>query len=414
MNRDANKLTVNMPRMDRLASMRPSAIRQLHDHWQALKLEDPKRLWIPLHFGEPDRGTPPFIVEAGCEALRRGAVFYENNSGRPDLKAQLAQYYEQQHGVALEPDNFLITCGGTQAILLTMLALLTPGDEVVIVTPAWPNFAESARIAGATVHELALTFDARGSTFKLDFDALQSLVDQCRHPRLVVVNSPSNPTGWVISDQQQQELTSFCERHDLILLADEIYDRIVFTEQRPPSFLHHGQGLDRLLVINGFSKTYCMTGWRVGYLVLDATLAAKMARMQEFITSHAPSAAQVAGITALHDGEPFVQENLLRYRILRDGVVSRLQALPGTTVARPDGSIYIFFRLPGSKDSMGFCRRLLAETAVVLAPGQAFGAGGEGWLRLCFAMEERRLHEAIDRLSEFVASGSSDGGDIGA
>ncbi len=383
--------------------MRPSAIRQLHDYWQALKLEDPKRSWIPLHFGESDVGTPPFIVEAGCEALRNGAVFYENNSGRSDLKAQLAQHYKQQYGVELEPDNFLITCGGTQAIILTMLALLRPGDEVIIVTPLWPNFVEAARIAGATVHELALKFDEPRSRFELDFDALYDLIGRCRQPRLVVVNSPSNPTGWVISDQQQEQLASFCECHNLILLADEIYDRIVFTEPRPPSFLHHRQSLDRLLVINGFSKTYCMTGWRVGYLVLDATLAAKMARMQEFITSHAPSAAQVAGITALRDGEAFIQKNLVRYRKLRDGVVCRLQALPGASVARPDGSFYVFFRLPGARDSMRFCRRLLTETAVVLAPGQAFGAGGEGWVRLCFSIEEGRLHEAIDRLSEFVA-----------
>jgi len=396
-----------MSREDRLAAMQPSLIRLLHDEAQAMRQRGhfaaSERSYIPLHFGEPDLGTPTFIVEAGCDALRGGAVFYENNSGRPDLKAALATFYQKQYGAKVTPEHFVVTCGGTQAIALTMLALVAPGDDVFNVTPNWPNFAGSAKLAGGVVHDVALRFDPDRGVFELDFEVLAATIDAADRPRMVIVDSPSNPTGWVITGEQRHELVELCRRRGLILMSDEIYDRLLFTGRPFPSAVNDLNGFDDIVVINGFSKTYCMTGWRVGYLVTHPERAAKMARMQEFVTSCAPSMAQVAAITALRDGEPFIAESLTRYQSLREIVTSRVSNIPEAKVANPQGGFYLFFSLKQSADSMGFCRRLLEETGVVLAPGIAFGESGEGWLRLCFANKPGALHEALTRVERFVA-----------
>jgi aspartate/methionine/tyrosine aminotransferase len=391
-------------REDRLERMTPSAIREVHNLAVRLRAEHPERPFIALHFGEGDLGTPEFIVEAGVQALRDGAVFYENNAGRPDLTAALAAHFNARLGLRLEPGHFVVTCGGVQAILLTMLGLLAPGDDVINITPAWPNFREAAVIAGAHVHDLALRFESRDEAFHLHLGELERLGAGLERLRLVVVNSPSNPTGYVASAEEQAALLAFCRRHEAVLLADEMYERIVFREPAPPSFLQQAGPGERLVVINGFSKTYAMTGWRLGYLIAEPALAARLAQMQEFVTSCAPAMAQVAALTALRDGESYAQESRARYRRLRDLVLERLRGIPGVTVARPDGAFYAFFRAPGSADSLGFCTDFLRASGVALAPGRAFGAGGEGWLRLCFAKEPALLEQALAHLERYIAS----------
>ena len=407
--RDDNLTFPSPSRVDRIEAMRPSEIREIHNLAQQLMQQDPSRSFIPLHFGEPDLGTPQFIIDAACKALNNGAVFYEPNSGRQDLKEELVNYYHRYYGIDLTPDHFVVTCGGTQAIALSLLALLSPGDDVINITPNWPNFTEAARIAGARVHELPLQFNKERQVFELDFNGFRRTVDRVNTPRLVIVNSPSNPTGWVMTLEEQKMLFALCREHNMYMLIDEMYDRLLFTDEPFPTGLRLAEtgALDpedwgRIVLINGFSKTFCMTGWRLGYLITAPSLAINMARMQEFVTSHAPSMAQVAGITALRSGEPFVAESLSRYCNLRDLILERLRALPGAVIARPDGAFYEFFRLPEAGDSVRFCKDLLLETGVVLAPGKAFGKGGEGWLRLCFANEPDRLNEAIDRIEKFV------------
>lgn len=397
------------PGAGRLEAMQPSQIREIHNLYQSLKQEDPDRSFIPLHFGEPDLGTPQFIIDAACRALNDGAVFYEPNAGRHDLREALAEHFQEYYRVELSPHNFLVTCGGTQGIALSLLALVRPGDEVINITPNWPNFAEAARIAGARVHQLALRFSEEERVFRMDFQALEGKLEALDRPRVVIVNTPSNPTGWVMTAAEQERLWELSGRYGVYLLMDEMYDRIVFTEAPFPSALRLAdlkaqapEEWGRMILVNGFSKTYCMTGWRLGYLVSAPALVAEMARMQEFITSHAPSMAQVAGITALKEGEPFVAQSLERYRGLRDLTLERASALPGATAARSDGSFYSFFRLSAAADSVRFCKELLKATGVVLAPGSAFGQGGEGWLRLCFANEPERLNEAFDRVADYL------------
>ena len=395
--------TQTLPLAERLERLKPSAIREIHNLADRLKLENPGKSVIALHFGEPDLGTPPFIVEAGVAALRNGAVFYENNSGRNDLKAELARYFRERYDLRLTEDNFLITCGGVQAICLSMLGLLAPGDEMINVTPAWPNFTGAAELAGATVHDLPLTFDGAERRYFLDFSALEALAQRCRNLRVVVVNTPSNPTGWVMQGHEKQRILDFCRERGAYLVGDEMYDRIVFDGADQPSFLQLREAGGRLVLINGFSKTYAMTGWRLGYLIAEPQLVQRLAQMQEYVTSCAPSMAQVAAITALREGEPFIAESLARYRNLRDIVVERLAAIPGSEFANPGGGFYAFFRHPATEDSVRFCRELLRSAGVVLAPGRAFGGGGEGWVRICFAQRPEILDEAMNRLTQFVS-----------
>jgi aspartate/methionine/tyrosine aminotransferase len=391
-------------REDRLERMTPSAIREVHNLGARLRAAQPDRSLIALHFGEGDLGTPAFIVEAGARALREGAVFYENNAGRSDLTGALAAHFNARLGLALEPGRFVVTCGGVQAILLTMLGLVAPGDDVINITPAWPNFREAAVIAGGNVHDLPLRFDPGDNAFHLDLAALEHLARGLPRLRLVVVNSPSNPTGYAASEEEQRALLAFCRRQGAWLLADEMYERIVFGEAPRRSFLQLAGPEERLVVINGFSKTYAMTGWRLGYLIATPALAERLAQMQEFVTSCAPAAAQVAALTALREGETYVAESRTRYQRLRDAMLERLRGIPGVTVARPDGAFYGFFQAPGSQDSLAFCKAFLHESGVMLAPGCAFGAGGEGWLRLCFAKEPALLDEALGRLERYVAA----------
>ena len=292
-----------VPPTSRLEAMQPSAIRDIHDLAVRLREQDPTREFIALHFGEPDLGTPEFIVEAGCEALRGGAVFYENNAGRADLRSALGEHF------SIDPQHFTITCGAVQAICLSMFSLVRPGDDVILVTPLWPNFIEAARMAGANLHEVPLKFNDNERCFELDENALEEVVNRVERPRMVVVNSPSNPTGWIIAPEQQKKLLDLCRTQDMYLLADEIYARILSPSARFESWVPYLEEWQKLIIINGFSKAYCMTGWRLGYLIAQPGLANEMARMQEFVTSHAPSATQVAAIAALQHGEDFVAAN---------------------------------------------------------------------------------------------------------
>ena len=382
----------------RLEAMQPSAIRDVHDLGVRLRAQNPERHFIALHFGEPDLGTPEFIVEAGCDALRNGAVFYENNHGRADLRAALGEHF------GLTPERFLVSSGAVQAICLTMLSVVRPGDDVIVVTPLWPNFTEAARMAGANIHEVPLRFNDNERCFELDEKAIEATAASVDRLRMIIVNSPSNPTGWTITPVQQQKLLALSQQEDIYLVADEIYGRILAPNTTFESWNQYLSSFDKLLIINGFSKAYCMTGWRVGYVIGEPGLINEMGRMQEFVTSCAASAAQVACITALRDGEAFVASCSERYQQLRELVSSRLAKLPGSTVARTDGTFYIFFKLPGSEDSVQFCRELLTQTGVSLAPGKAFGAGGEGWLRMCFAKEPARLEEAIALIGDFLGT----------
>lgn len=385
------------------AQVAPSAARVEHSRIRELA-EIAMRMdgVLKLYFGESSTPTPEYIRRAAQKAMADGYLFYTENAGLPSLRRGLADYYKNLHGVELDPGSeIVVTASGVQALNVTIRCTLDPGDEAIVLTPAWPNGAANVVLANGVArmvpHVLA------GARYTVDFDGLEAAVTP--RTRLVIYTSPSNPLGWVATHEEQAGLLDFARRHGLWLLADEVYERLCYRAALgvpAPSILKITTREDAVIVAQSFSKTYCMTGWRVGWLVARRDLAAKAAELNEFIISHAPSFAQRAAETALVWGEIELKKMLARYKENRDYCLAMLRQAPGVTVPEPEGAFYLFPRIEGLTDSFAFCRRLLEETSVGVAPGVAFGAGGEGSIRICYAAEREILKPAMDRLVAFL------------
>jgi aspartate aminotransferase len=358
---------------------------------------------LKLYFGESNIPTPDYIKQAACEAIEQGYTYYTENAGLPSLRAALARHYRRLHGVELDPEReIVITASGVQALNVAIRAVLDPGDEAIVLTPAWPNGAANVRLANGRPREVPHVLC--GARYEVDFDALQAALTP--RTRLLIYTSPSNPLGWVATVEDQARLLEFARERELWLLADEVYERLYWRTDTlgdpAPSILRLANRDDAVIVVQSFSKSYSMTGWRVGWLVARADLARKAAQLNEFIVSHAPSFAQKAAETALERGEDELRAMLIRLKENRDFALSALRSMPGVRTPEPEGAFYLFPRIEGVEDSFGFCLRLLEETRVGLAPGVAFGAGGEGSVRLCFAADRGILEEALGRLERFL------------
>jgi aspartate/methionine/tyrosine aminotransferase len=359
---------------------------------------------LRLYFGESNVPTPDYIQQAAVAAMRDGFTFYTENAGLPSLRRALAEAYRRLHSVELDPaGEIVITASGVQALNVGIRCTLDPGDEALLLTPAWPNASSIVAMANAIPRQIPQPL-CEGH-YQVDFDALEAAVTP--RTRLLVYISPSNPLGWVATEREQAGLLDFARRHGLWLLADEVYDRLFYDArlgEPAPSILRQATRDDAVMVAQSFSKTYCMTGWRLGYLIARRDLAAKAAQLNEFIISHAPSFTQKAGETALAEGEPELRRMLERLRENRDFCLDVLDGVSGVTTPKPGGAFYLFPRIDGLRDSFDFCKRLLMETRVGLAPGVAFGAGGEGSVRICYAAERSILEPAMERMAEFLKS----------
>jgi aspartate/methionine/tyrosine aminotransferase len=361
---------------------------------------------LSLYFGESNQPTPAYIKQAAVRALDAGFTFYTENAGLLSLREALAGYYRRMHGVSLDPRReIVITASGVQALSVAIRCVLDPGDEALILTPAWPNGASIVAMSNARAVEVSQPLCGdRDKRYEIDWQALEAAVTP--RTRLLLYTSPSNPLGWVATGEDQDRLIAFCRAHGLWLVADEVYERLWYDMEIPgtpvPSILRKVTRDDAVIVIQSFSKSYCMTGWRVGWLVARADLAQKATQLNEFIVSHAPSFAQKAAETALAEGEPEIAAMVVRLRSNRDFCLNALRQMARVTVPRPEGAFYLFPKIEGLTDSFEFCRRLLVETRVGLAPGVAFGAGGEGSIRICYAADRSVLEPAMDRLSRFL------------
>ena len=361
---------------------------------------------LRLYFGESNLPTPGFIKRAAIDALEEGYTFYTENAGLPSLRRAIAAQYGALHNVDLDPSaEIVVTASGVQALNVGIRAVLDPGDEALVLTPAWPNGSSNVAMANGVVREVP--HPLRGERYGIDFQALEAALTP--RTRLLLYTSPSNPLGWVATDEEQQGLLDFSRRNGLWLLADEVYERLYYAGASlgapAPSILRKAARDDAVMVVESFSKTYCMTGWRVGWLVARRDLAHKATQLNEFIISHAPSFAQKAAETALAHGEAELAAMLERLQENRTVCLQALGGMPGVTVPEPDGAFYLFPKIAGLADSFGFCRRLLEECKVGLAPGVAFGAGGEGSVRICYAAERAILEPALERLARFVRRG---------
>ncbi|MBM4338185.1 MAG: aminotransferase class I/II-fold pyridoxal phosphate-dependent enzyme [Deltaproteobacteria bacterium] len=374
-----------------------SRIRELADI--AMKMEGV----LKLYFGESNLPTPEYIKRAASKAIEEGYTFYTENAGLPGLRQELGKYYKRTQGVDLDPQSeIVVTCSGVQALNVAIRCGLNPRDEAIVLTPAWPNGYAIIKMYNAIPVEIPLVL--RNDRYAVDFDALKAAVTP--RTRLLVYTSPSNPLGWVATEDEQTGLLEFARRHDLWLLADEVYDRLYYRGPEPgiaaPSILRKANREDAVIVVQSFSKAYCMTGWRVGWLVARHDVGEKAGQLNEFIVSHAASFVQRAAQIALAQGEEELKKMLVRLKDNRDFCLTSLRQIPGMTVPSPDGAFYLFPKIEGLKDSFAFCRKLLEETRVGLAPGVAFGAGGEGSVRICYAAERNILEPAMERIARFL------------
>ena len=355
---------------------------------------------LKLYFGESNLPTPDFVKAAADRAMQEGFTYYTSNAGLLSTRQALARYYQRHQGVALDPENEIVVANsGVQALHVGIRCTVNPGDDALVLTPAWPNACSILQMYGARPIEIAQPI--RDNRYTSDFALLEAALTPRR--RLLIYTSPSNPLGWVATVDEQRQLLDFARRHNLWLLADEVYERLVY-DGRPvvPSILQLATRQDAVLVAQSFSKAWCMTGWRLGWLVARSDLAQRAAQLNEFIISCAPSFVQRAGEAALDTGDESVASLVGMLKENRDFCLHALRSMPGVTVPEPEGAFYLFPRIEGLADSFDFCKRLLLETHVGLAPGVAFGAGGEGNVRLCYAVEKPILEKAMERIARFL------------
>jgi aspartate aminotransferase len=355
-----------------------------------------------LYFGESNLPTPDFIKDAAKRALDEGYTYYTSNAGLDTLRDALAAQYQRLHGVAIEGRReIVITTSGVQALNVAIRCTVDPGDEAIVLTPAWPNGTSIVQMFNAVPAQIAQPL--AGSRYTVDFNALEAAITP--RTRMLLYTSPSNPLGWTATVEEQQKILDFARRHGLWLMADEVYERLCFTQPVAPSILKLCTREDAVIVVQSFSKSYCMTGWRVGWVVTRPDLAARITQLNEFVISHAPSFSQRAAETAIADGEPFIASQLAQLRRNQELCRQALASIRGLTIPDPEGAFYLFPSVDGLKDSFDFCKRLLMETKVGLAPGVAFGAGGEGSIRLCYAAEPSILEPALERVAKFLNAG---------
>jgi len=361
---------------------------------------------LSFWFGESDEVTPEFIRQAAIESLQRGETFYGHNLGLPELRDAVAQYMGPWHG-PISQDRLAITSGGVNALMLAVQALVDAGDDVVAVTPVWPNLTAQPEIMGAQVRCVSLKPEQ--GAWKLDMDELLGAITS--RTKLLIVNSPNNPTGWTLSRDEQLRIAAHCRDTGTWILADEVYERLYYEPSEKacaPSFLDICAPEDRLVVVHSFSKSFLMTGWRLGWLVLPCAMTPQIGKLIEFNTSCAPVFVQRAAITALQRTEEVTPRVVAHLKHCRDTLVPMLQAVPGVEVAPASGGMYAFFRLAGSNDSLATAKRLVLEAGVGLAPGVAFGASDDdtagSWLRWCFASQDpQRLIQGVERLRAWLA-----------
>jgi len=358
---------------------------------------------IALWFGEPDTPTPRFICDAAARALAAGDTFYQPNPGIHELRVALADYMNGLYGTRLSADNVIVSASAMNALMLAMQALVDPGDVVVTTTPSWPNLPAVPQILSGVIRSVPLTPGNAG--WRLDLDRLFDACDA--RTRVIFLNSPNNPTGWMMSAEQQRGVLAFARQRGIWIVSDEVYARIVYDRRFAPSFLEHAEPEDRVIVVNSFSKTWSMTGWRLGWITAPAALAPSFEMLTEYNIAGPPGFVQRAGIVAVRDGEPFVAEIVARYRAARDLVIERVAAIPRLSLPRPEAAFYAFIRMDGMSDSVALAKELLTRAGVGLAPGAAFGDGDhrfDDYLRLCFAATLPTLERAFDRVTEHLAS----------
>ncbi|MDD9981762.1 MAG: pyridoxal phosphate-dependent aminotransferase [Gammaproteobacteria bacterium] len=353
---------------------------------------------IALWFGEGDIVTEGFIRDAAKRALDDGVTFYSHTRGRQELRDALKRYLDALYGIDLDPDRISVPGSTMLGITIAAQMALGAGDHAIIVGPSWPNIETTYRTTGAEVEYVRQR--RTGGEWHLDLDEVRAALRP--RTRALFVNSPCNPTGWVMPPEQQAELLDICRERNVLLIADEVYHRNVYDCDVAPSFLTIARDDDPVIVANGFSKAWAMTGWRIGWVVAPSRLAEKWAILSECFNTGATVFVQSAAIAALEGGEGVVARLREQYARGREIVTEVLGRCPRIELTEPQGAFYAFPKVRGMRSSLAFAEGVLAEENVGIAPGYTFGPGNEEHFRLCFAQSHERLREGLDRIVRYI------------
>ncbi len=379
---------------ERMKRIKPSGTMSMAE--KARRMEKGGRKIYHLDIGEPDFDTPEHIKEAAFEAMRRGFTHYTSSRGIMELREAISDDLKRR-GVEADPEKeIIVTPGAKHAIYCACLATLNPGDEVLVLAPTWPTHFQCVEIAEARPIEVPC-----GETYSLDEEALKERLTP--NSRMILVCSPNNPTGGVLTIEEIRVIADLARDHDLLVLSDEIYDRIVYDSLEIRSIASLEGMKERTIVINGFSKTYAMTGWRLGYAYANKNIIEAMDRIQQSTTTCPASFVQKAGVAALKGPQDFVEEMIKEYDRRRRFIVDELNKIPGVSCVMPKGAFYVFPDFSSLKvPSFELSERLLVEKGISTTPGSEFGASGEGHLRLSYATSIETIGEAFKKVYEFV------------
>ena len=378
---------------DRLDKIPESGIRRLFE--LAGKYKDV----VSLGIGEPDFDTPEHIKEYAKEGLDKGMTHYTPNNGLKMLRDAITVKLKKENGIEADPDkNIIVTVGGNQAFLLVLSTFLNPGDEVLLPSPHFVTYAPAVTLVGGKVVEVG-TYLENG--FRVAVEDLRKAVT--KKTRCIMVNSPNNPTGTVLSRKDMEKIAKVAVENDLKVISDEVYEKLTYDGLKHVSIASLNGMSERTITVNSFSKTYAMTGWRIGYAVADEATVAKMTKLQMFLATCPVAFGQYAAAKALQDPRSKLATEEMRseYESRRNYIYGRLKKIKGFTVAKPQGALYIFPKIDG-RDDTAFSERLLVKERVVAVPGSAFGRYGAHHIRLCYATSMKNLEEAMDRIERFM------------
>lgn len=366
---------------------------------KATQLQKQGKDIIHMEIGRPDFDTPQVIKQAAYDSIARGNVFYTSNYGSPELRKAIAEKLQRDNHIAYEPEEILVTIGVGEGTYAAVAAFLEPGDEILVPNPIWLNYIHVPNFFGA----VPVSYDLKEENdFQIDMEQLKSLITP--KTKMLVINTPGNPTGTVQSRETLEALAKLAIEHDLIVLSDEIYEKLVYGGAEHISIASLPGMKERTITLNGFSKCYSMTGWRLGYAAAPREFIQAMVRVHHYINTCASSFVQEAGITALEKAEPDVQEMVKEYARRRDYMVQALNDIPGVHCKTPGGAFYVFANIQSfGLSSNEMADYLLEQAGIATVAGSAFGTQGEGYIRLSYACSYERIVEGMARMKDALA-----------
>ena len=350
---------------------------------------------IPLWFGETDIVTPKFISDSMKVALDEGHTFYTTNHGVPELVESISQYSSHLHNKIILKNRIMITAAGMNALMIAAEAIVNPNEKIICVTPVWPNFMRCVQIMGGQIIEIPLLLSEQENKWQLNLEEIEKNISDVKG---IYINSPNNPTGWMMEKKEQEKILEICRKNKKWIIADEVYERIVYNRKVAPSFLDIASEKDLLIVVNSFSKSWAMTGWRLGWITIPDNTLNLFEKLNEFNIASPAAPVQHAGITAIKEGENFILNMMSKLSNARNIAINNLTSFSLVELPYPNAAFYAFFRVKGVKDSELFCKETLKQTGVGLAPGTAFGKDTNNWLRICYAKSPDLLEEAFLKL----------------